>query len=173
MVTQRDDLDLIQLNSFGCGLDAVTTDQVQEILEGSGKIYTVLKIDEVSNLGAARIRVRSLLAALKDQSDDRAEQNAIEGGCPVCGIDADKLEADVAAREAVINAKTGAREAEAGAVVAAEIANGKGSTCSCRTIDEHDGPHIREAESTAFPKVQFTQEMKDAGYTILCPQYGS
>ena len=170
VVTQRDDLDLIQLNSFGCGLDAVTTDQVQEILEGSGKIYTVLKIDEVSNLGAARIRVRSLLAALKDQSDERAEQNAIEGGCPVCGIDADKLEADVAAREAVINAKTGAREAEAGAAVAAEISNGKGNTCSCGTIDEHDGPHIREAESTAFPKVQFTQEMKDAGYTILCPQ---
>ncbi len=66
-----------------------------------------------------------LLAALKDQSDERAEQNAIEGGCPVCGIDADKLEADVAAREAVINAKTGAREAEAGAAVAAEIANGQ------------------------------------------------
>ncbi|MDR3053172.1 MAG: 2-hydroxyacyl-CoA dehydratase [Coriobacteriales bacterium] len=65
--TQRNDLDLIQLNSFGCGLDAITTDQVQEILEPAGKIYTVLKIDEVSNLGAARIRVRSLLAALKDQ----------------------------------------------------------------------------------------------------------
>ncbi|MBO6133520.1 MAG: 2-hydroxyacyl-CoA dehydratase [Lachnospiraceae bacterium] len=60
----RDDLDLIQLNSFGCGLDAVTTDQVAEILNGSGKIYTCLKIDEVSNLGAARIRVRSLLSAL-------------------------------------------------------------------------------------------------------------
>ena len=68
VVTQRDDLDLIQLNSFGCGLDALTTDQVQEILEGSGKVYTVLKIDEVSNLGAARIRVRSLLAALRQQS---------------------------------------------------------------------------------------------------------
>ncbi|MCR4892987.1 MAG: 2-hydroxyacyl-CoA dehydratase [Lachnospiraceae bacterium] len=64
-VKTRDDLDLIQLNSFGCGLDAVTTDQVQEILSGSGKIYTCLKIDEVNNLGAARIRVRSLLAALK------------------------------------------------------------------------------------------------------------
>jgi len=64
-VKTRDDLDLIQLNSFGCGLDAVTTDQVYEILEGSGKIYTCLKIDEVNNLGAARIRVRSLLAALR------------------------------------------------------------------------------------------------------------
>lgn len=58
-------LDLIQLNSFGCGLDAVTTDQVNEILSDSGKIYTVLKIDEVNNLGAARIRIRSLIAALR------------------------------------------------------------------------------------------------------------
>lgn len=61
----RDDLDLIQLNSFGCGLDAVTTDQVAEILNGSDKIYTCLKIDEVNNLGAAKIRIRSLLAALR------------------------------------------------------------------------------------------------------------
>ena len=64
-VKTRDDLDLIQLNSFGCGLDAVTTDEVFEILDGSGKIYTCLKIDEVNNLGAARIRVRSLLAAIR------------------------------------------------------------------------------------------------------------
>ena len=64
-VKTREDLDLIQLNSFGCGLDAVTTDQVYEILTNSGKIYTCLKIDEVNNLGAARIRVRSLIAALR------------------------------------------------------------------------------------------------------------
>lgn len=82
LVTTRDDLDLVQLNSFGCGLDALTTDQVQEILEGAGKIYTVLKIDEVSNLGAARIRIRSLLAALKDQADELAEQNAHASTCP-------------------------------------------------------------------------------------------
>lgn len=60
-----DNLDLIQLNSFGCGLDAVTTDCVSDILSKSNKIYTVLKIDEVNNLGAARIRIRSLLSALK------------------------------------------------------------------------------------------------------------
>lgn len=65
LVKQSENLDLIQLNSFGCGLDAVTTDQVQEILTTSGKIYTVLKIDEVNNLGAARIRIRSLIAALR------------------------------------------------------------------------------------------------------------
>ncbi|MBR1566836.1 MAG: 2-hydroxyacyl-CoA dehydratase, partial [Oscillospiraceae bacterium] len=61
---RREDLELVQLNSFGCGLDAVTTDQVNEILERSGKLYTVLKIDEVNNLGAARIRLRSLIAAM-------------------------------------------------------------------------------------------------------------
>ena len=64
-VRTRDDLDLIQLNSFGCGLDAVTTDQVNDILSGSDKIYTCLKIDEVNSLGSARIRVRSLLAAIR------------------------------------------------------------------------------------------------------------
>ena len=61
----RDDLELIQLNSFGCGLDAVTADQVNDILEKSNKLYTVLKIDEVNNLGAARIRIRSLISAMR------------------------------------------------------------------------------------------------------------
>jgi predicted nucleotide-binding protein (sugar kinase/HSP70/actin superfamily) len=63
----RDDLELVQLNSFGCGLDAVTTDQVAEILKNAGKVYTLLKIDEGANLGAARIRVRSLLAAMRER----------------------------------------------------------------------------------------------------------
>ncbi|MCR4956348.1 MAG: 2-hydroxyacyl-CoA dehydratase [Lachnospiraceae bacterium] len=64
-VKTKDNLDLIQLNSFGCGLDAVTTDAVNDILTSSGKIYTCLKIDEVNNLGAARIRIRSLLSAIR------------------------------------------------------------------------------------------------------------
>ncbi len=64
-VKYSDNLDLIQLNSFGCGLDAITTDCVSDILTNSGKIYTCLKIDEVNNLGAARIRIRSLLAAIR------------------------------------------------------------------------------------------------------------
>ena len=63
-VRTKENLEMIQLNSFGCGLDAVTTDQVADILEGSNKLYTVLKIDEVNNLGAVRIRIRSLLAAM-------------------------------------------------------------------------------------------------------------
>ena len=77
-VAQRDDLELVQLNSFGCGLDAVTTDQVAEILEKSNKLYTLLKIDEVSNLGAARIRIRSLLAAM----DMRREKQIVAKPAP-------------------------------------------------------------------------------------------
>lgn len=73
-VKTREDLDLIQLNSFGCGLDAVTTDQVNDILTGSGKIYTCLKIDEVNNLGAARIRIRSLLSAIRVREQRHQER---------------------------------------------------------------------------------------------------
>ena len=67
VVTEYPELELIQLNSFGCGLDAVTTDQVQEILSCNENIYTVLKIDEGNNLGAARIRIRSLVAAIEER----------------------------------------------------------------------------------------------------------
>ena len=73
-VKTRDDIDLIQLNSFGCGLDAVTTDQVNDILTGSDKIYTCLKIDEVNNLGAARIRIRSLLSAIRVREQRHQER---------------------------------------------------------------------------------------------------
>ena len=78
-VSGRNDLELIQLNSFGCGLDAVTTDQVSEILEKSNKLYTLLKIDEVNNLGAVRIRIRSLLAAM----DMRREKQIVAKPTPI------------------------------------------------------------------------------------------
>lgn len=64
-VARHKNMTLIQLSSFGCGLDAITTGQVREILEQHGDIYTIIKLDEVSNLGAARIRIRSLMAAWK------------------------------------------------------------------------------------------------------------
>ena len=71
-VCGRDDMELVQLNSFGCGLDAITTDQVAEILAKGGKLYTVLKVDEVNNLGAARIRLRSLLAAMTSRPETKS-----------------------------------------------------------------------------------------------------
>ena len=66
-VKERTDLELIQLTSFGCGLDAVTSDQVAEILASRGKMYTLIKIDEGSNLGAVKIRIRSLKAAMEER----------------------------------------------------------------------------------------------------------
>ncbi len=100
-VRTQKNLDLIQLNSFGCGLDAVTTDAVNDILTSAGKIYTVLKIDEVNNLGAARIRIRSLIAALR-----------------------------------------------------------------VRDMNHYEHP----VNDYALHRTEFTKEMKDEGYTILCPQ---
>ena len=136
-VTMRNDLDLVQMNSFGCGLDALTTDQVQEILEASGKIYTVLKIDEVSNLGAARIRVRSLMAALKDQEAERRAEAERAGAAYVQGD-------------------------------AAPVA--PSTDVPVFATHQYDIEPQRESRSAAFPKVSFTEEMREAGYTILCPQ---
>lgn len=68
-VGQHENLQLVQLVSFGCGLDAITSDEVREILESYGKLYTQIKIDEVNNLGAVRIRLRSLFACLEAAKD--------------------------------------------------------------------------------------------------------
>ena len=185
VATGRKDLDLIQLNSFGCGLDALTTDQVQEILERAGKVYTVLKIDEVSNLGAARIRVRSLLAALKDQADEEAEKQAEVAGCPVASLNIDKVVADMEAR---IEASDGSVEGR----IASELAEQSAASRSAEdtraqvaaehvpnapaTFTQKASPEVqerfrqREGASTEFPRAVYTEKMKEEGYTILCPQ---
>ena len=75
-VGKHDNLELVQLNSFGCGVDAVTTDQVEEILSSFDKMYTLIKIDEVNNLGAVRIRIRSLLASMKKREQEKIEEKA-------------------------------------------------------------------------------------------------
>lgn len=108
-VATRDNLNMVQLVSFGCGLDALTADQVQEILEKSGHVHTILKIDQVSNLGAARIRLRSLKAALTERAQlKQAQQSSSQD-----------TQTDI---------------------------------------------------SAAWPKMRYTKEMQEAGYTILAPQ---
>lgn len=72
-VGTTDDVEIVQLNSFGCGLDAVTTDQVEEITKKNNKLYTVLKIDEGTNMGAAKIRIRSLKAAMDERTKNRVK----------------------------------------------------------------------------------------------------
>ncbi len=75
-IAAQPDMNLVQLVSFGCGVDAITTDEVREILEEEHKIYTQIKIDEITNLGAVKIRLRSLFAAIRQQ---RGEQTREEG----------------------------------------------------------------------------------------------
>lgn len=72
-VCEHEDMQLVQLVSFGCGIDAVTTDEIRAILEEKGKLYTQLKIDEITNLGAAKIRLRSLAAALEEKEESSNE----------------------------------------------------------------------------------------------------
>ncbi|GHT73332.1 2-hydroxyglutaryl-CoA dehydratase [Endomicrobiia bacterium] len=78
LATKIDNLELVQLNSFGCGLDAITTEQTEDILARSGKIYTVLKIDEGSNLGAVKIRIRSLVAAIRERKGLKFKEDTFE-----------------------------------------------------------------------------------------------
>ena len=66
---QNDDVEFVQLVSFGCGVDAITTDELREILDAGGKLYTQIKIDEITNLGAVRIRLRSLVGALDERKE--------------------------------------------------------------------------------------------------------
>ncbi len=74
-IGSQGDIDIIQLNSFGCGIDAITTDQVKEIIEHYNKVYTCLKIDEGSNLGAAKIRIRSLAATMRQRDFNKVKLN--------------------------------------------------------------------------------------------------
>ena len=68
---ENEDVELVQLVSFGCGLDAITTDEVKDILERGGKLYTQIKIDEITNLGAVKIRLRSLIGAIEERSAEK------------------------------------------------------------------------------------------------------
>ncbi len=108
-VGKHDFLEMIQLNSFGCGVDAVTTDEVEEILTSYDNMYTLIKIDEINNLGAVRIRVRSLLASMNKRMQLKKEKGEIK----------------------------------------------------------EDKKDIGQYE---IEKVKFTKDMREEGYTILCPQ---
>lgn len=105
LVSQEDCLDLIQLNSFGCGLDSVTSDQIAEILASGGKMYTMLKIDEGNNLGAAKIRIRSLKAAIEERERKayRAKKQKITYDYPIFTKDKRKTHTILAPQMAPIH----------------------------------------------------------------------
>ena len=113
-------LELVQLNSFGCGLDAITTDQVAEILADKADVYTMLKIDEVSNLGAAKIRLRSLKAAVEER-ESNAARAAAAGSAESATDEAPKAERS-AASDAELKAAQDAVESAKAQLAAAEAA---------------------------------------------------
>ncbi|MEZ7673342.1 acyl-CoA dehydratase activase-related protein [Pauljensenia sp. 20925_1_27] len=142
-VGDEPDLEMVQLNSFGCGVDAITADQVQEILEGRGDVHTVLKIDEVSNLGAAKIRLRSLDAAITERATLTSAINEAGAG----------------------DGTDGAELAPASSV---GLVSGSVDTATLR--DPSGDAAREEAAGHIKPRTAFTEEMREAGYEILAPQ---
>ncbi|MCL2463074.1 MAG: acyl-CoA dehydratase activase-related protein, partial [Defluviitaleaceae bacterium] len=170
-VGTQQNLELVQLNSFGCGLDAVTADEVHEILDMYGKIYTLLKIDEVNNLGSARIRIRSLFAALNERKAAGAGRPltqepagyaaALSGGDPKISPSA-----SVGARSA--------RPAFNNATVNTQISDA--SANEVHPYGEASGNTETAVQTPATPpaakrpeRVVFTEEMR-RNHTILSPQ---
>ena len=141
-------LELVQLNSFGCGLDAITTDQVSEILADKADVYTMLKIDEVSNLGAAKIRLRSLKAAVEER-----ERNKKNGGFRKTGS-----EAPTPGRQVMLDTVMKANPKLTEAVTAA----------SKRAAGNGGSAHNTAAMSKYANRIPFGKNMKD--YTIVAPQ---
>ena len=144
-VGDEPDLEMVQLNSFGCGVDAITADQVQEILEGRGDVHTVLKIDEVSNLGAAKIRLRSLDAAITER-------------------------ASLASTIDEAGAGDGENGAGAGLAPASSVGLVSGSVDTATLRDPSGDAAREEAAGHIKPRAVFTEEMREAGYEILAPQ---
>ena len=158
LVTTRDDLELVQLNSFGCGVDALTTDQVQEILESAGGVYTSLKIDEVSNLGAATIRLRSLAAASEARAAEKAahtEKAVREASDEADGAVDDAVEIDTTAPAE----RSAARTTERGEARAAEEVADRSEA----------GGAVGGRELPGATSPVFTEAMR-ATHTILMPQ---
>ncbi|MDD7541361.1 MAG: acyl-CoA dehydratase activase-related protein [Mobiluncus porci] len=165
-VAAEPDLELVQLTSFGCGLDAVTAEQVQEILEGAGDIFTQLKIDEVSNLGAATIRLRSLAAAATER-EERSQKGLPPTGVahPTTTISADgTINVNFLGNStSTTNKKHPDRELTSATVetypATAARPDGLQSPTTCTTAAGH-----------LYTPTPFTEKMRDEGYTILIPQ---
>ncbi|WP_399502781.1 acyl-CoA dehydratase activase-related protein [uncultured Actinomyces sp.] len=165
LVTRSKDLELVQLNSFGCGVDAVTTDQVQEILESAGDVYTALKIDEVSNLGAATIRLRSLAAAAEARRGRRAARapGADAGAAVGVGVEADAG----AGVEADAGTGTDAEALGATTTPGAPTTGAGAPELLTSAVVPAGGQASRSLPGATTPV--FTREMR-ATHTILMPQ---
>ena len=135
-------LELVQLNSFGCGLDAITTDQVAEILADKADVYTLLKIDEVSNLGAAKIRLRSLKAAVEEREANKAREEAAAKA-----LEDKQAAAERAAEEAKVKAES---DLEAAKAVLAE------AQAAVKTAQSAQSASVQGSKPTGFRRTGST-----------------
>ncbi len=163
-------LELVQLNSFGCGLDAITTDQVGEILADKADVYTMLKIDEVSNLGAAKIRLRSLKAAVEER--ERNKQRGIAAVMPNKQDSAPNKQGEF--RKTGSEAPTPGRQVMLDTVMKANPKLTEAVKAASRRAAENGiGEAKKSAHNSATMskyanRVPFGKDMKD--YTIVAPQ---
>lgn len=163
-------LELVQLNSFGCGLDAITTDQVGEILADKADVYTMLKIDEVSNLGAAKIRLRSLKAAVEER--ERNKQRGIAAVMPNKQDSAPNKQGEF--RKTGSEAPTPGRQVMLDTVMKANPKLTEAvKAASKRAAENGVGEAKKSAHNSATMskyanRVPFGKDMKD--YTIVAPQ---
>ena len=180
-------LELVQLNSFGCGLDAITTDQVAEILADKADVYTLLKIDEVSNLGAAKIRLRSLKAAVEERETNKAREaaaaKAVQGpkstGFRKTGSTAPTpgrqilLDSTMAANpkltKAMRAASKRAAERDLQAAVASKNGTSDGTTGVTNAKNAKKSGHNNATMSRYAHREKFVKDMKK-DYTIVAPQ---
>ena len=180
-------LELVQLNSFGCGLDAITTDQVAEILADKADVYTLLKIDEVSNLGAAKIRLRSLKAAVEEREANKAREaaatKAVQGpkstGFRKTGSTAPTpgrqilLDSTMAANpkltKAMRAASKRAAERDLQAAVASKNGTSDGTTGVTNAKNAKKSGHNNATMSRYAHREKFVKDMKK-NYTIVGPQ---
>ena len=180
-------LELVQLNSFGCGLDAITTDQVAEILADKADVYTLLKIDEVSNLGAAKIRLRSLKAAVEEREANKAREaaatKAVQGpkstGFRKTGSTAPTpgrqilLDSTMAANpkltKAMRAASKRAAERDLQAAVAHKNGTSDGTTGVANAKNAKKSGHNNATMSRYAHREKFVKDMKK-NYTIVGPQ---
>ena len=180
-------LELVQLNSFGCGLDAITTDQVAEILADKADVYTLLKIDEVSNLGAAKIRLRSLKAAVEEREATKAREaaaaKAVQGpkstGFRKTGSTAPTpgrqilLDSTMAANpkltKAMRAASKRAAERDLQAAVASKNGTSDGTTGVTNAKNAKKSGHNNATMSRYAHREKFVKDMKK-DYTIVAPQ---
>lgn len=163
-------LELVQLNSFGCGLDAITTDQVGEILADKADVYTMLKIDEVSNLGAAKIRLRSLKAAVEER--ERNKQREIGTAMPDKQDSVSNKQGEF--RKTGTEAPTPGRQVMLDTVMKANPKLTEAvKAASKRAAENGVGEAKKSAHNSATMskyanRVPFGKDMKD--YTIVAPQ---